>query len=317
VSFRSVGASFEGRVEVDGGHGTMSFVKEDLGQFKTPTLRDIARRPPYMHDGGFKTLKDVVAYYRDGGTPNANLSPHIRPVKLTDAEIDDIVTFLEEGLTSYERPGLGEVPKDRPAEVSTKILAVNGRPMRALSVRVVPFGDRFRGAPRTVREQVFETDRAGKFTFSYPPTTHVTLVANGYELGLGRAIPDYVSNVTLVATPLDKISMRFRVLDQKQAAPKRILVKPNTRSSATVEFKRASRISAREYLYVASVQKGVSGTKRCQVSVDRNGRLQRLGMFVVNLDGGATEPIDERGLRRNVARFIPTTVANPTRRGRR
>ncbi len=38
---------------------------------------------------------------------------------------------------------------------------------------------------------------------------------------------------------------------------------------------------------------------------------KRFGMFVVNLSGGAPEPIDGRGLRSNVARFIQSTVANP------
>ncbi|MDO9103539.1 MAG: cytochrome c peroxidase [Methylovulum sp.] len=77
----------------------------DLGAFKTPTLRNIALTAPYMHDGSLKTLKEVVAHYNNGGvTPadapvNAFLSGGIRPLALTDAQIDDLVAFME-ALTS-------------------------------------------------------------------------------------------------------------------------------------------------------------------------------------------------------------------------
>ncbi|MGR9085995.1 MAG: cytochrome-c peroxidase [Gammaproteobacteria bacterium] len=79
----------------------------DMGAFKTPTLRNIARTAPYMHDGSLKTLKDVVSHYNNGGvTPagakvNDFLSGGIRPLNLTDAEIDDLVAFLG-ALTSPE-----------------------------------------------------------------------------------------------------------------------------------------------------------------------------------------------------------------------
>lgn len=43
---------------------------DDLGAFKTPTLRDIARTEPYMHDGSLKTLADVVEHYSNGGVGN-------------------------------------------------------------------------------------------------------------------------------------------------------------------------------------------------------------------------------------------------------
>jgi len=83
----------------------------EIGAFKTPTLRNIALTAPYMHDGSLKTLKDVVLHYNNGGvTPagaiaNAHLSGGIRPLNLSDAQIDDLVAFLE-SLTSarYAKP---------------------------------------------------------------------------------------------------------------------------------------------------------------------------------------------------------------------
>ena len=56
---------------------------EDRGAFKTPTLREVARTAPYMHDGSLATLDAVVNFYSDGGRRNPNLDPEIRPLRLT------------------------------------------------------------------------------------------------------------------------------------------------------------------------------------------------------------------------------------------
>ena len=76
----------------------------DRGSFKTPTLREIARTAPYMHDGREKTLEDVVNYYVKGGEPNDQLDEEIFPLKLTDQDKADLVTFLKEGLSSDKYP---------------------------------------------------------------------------------------------------------------------------------------------------------------------------------------------------------------------
>ena len=64
------------------------------GAFKTPTLRDAARRPPYMHDGSLRTLAEVVELYDRGGAPNPGLSPELVALGLTAAERQDLVAFL-------------------------------------------------------------------------------------------------------------------------------------------------------------------------------------------------------------------------------
>jgi cytochrome c peroxidase len=80
---------------------------DDLGSFKTPTLRNIAVTAPYMHDGSLATLRDVVVHYNNGGVTvegnpvNDFLSGGIRPLNLTDEEIDALVAFME-ALTSPE-----------------------------------------------------------------------------------------------------------------------------------------------------------------------------------------------------------------------
>jgi cytochrome c peroxidase len=72
---------------------------EDVGAFKTPTLRDVELTTPYMHDGSEKTLLDVVRFYNRGGERNPALDNRIRPLQLTDAEMNDLVEFMR-ALTS-------------------------------------------------------------------------------------------------------------------------------------------------------------------------------------------------------------------------
>lgn len=80
---------------------------DDLGSFKTPTLRNVAATAPYMHDGSLDTLLEVVLHYNNGGVTdegdpvNDFLSGGIRPLGLTDEQIDALVAFME-SLTSPE-----------------------------------------------------------------------------------------------------------------------------------------------------------------------------------------------------------------------
>ncbi len=76
-------------------------VIRDIGKFRTPTLRNIERTAPYMHDGSIKNLNEVVEYYNRGGDKNRFLDPAIFPLHLTDQEKIDLVEFLK-ALTSPE-----------------------------------------------------------------------------------------------------------------------------------------------------------------------------------------------------------------------
>ncbi len=88
----------------DTGREAISGLGGDRGSFKTPTLREIARTAPYMHDGSLKTLADVVEHYAKGGVPNEWLDEEIFPLKLSDQDKKDLVTFMEEGLSSESYP---------------------------------------------------------------------------------------------------------------------------------------------------------------------------------------------------------------------
>ncbi len=80
---------------------------DDMGAFKTPTLRNIAKTAPYMHDGSLKTLIEVVEWYNFGGKLNPDdpdtpfLDGGIRPLNLSGQQVLDLVAFMK-ALTSPE-----------------------------------------------------------------------------------------------------------------------------------------------------------------------------------------------------------------------
>jgi cytochrome c peroxidase len=65
------------------------------GNFKTPTLREVAQTAPYMHDGSLKTLEDVVEFYDKGGNVNPGLDSELRPLRLTADEKRELGAFLK------------------------------------------------------------------------------------------------------------------------------------------------------------------------------------------------------------------------------
>lgn len=73
----------------------------DLARFKVPTLRNIALTAPYMHDGSLSSLQQVVRHYNSGGENHPHKSTFIRPLGLSDIEINELVAFLE-SLTDFQ-----------------------------------------------------------------------------------------------------------------------------------------------------------------------------------------------------------------------
>jgi cytochrome c peroxidase len=78
----------------DPGRFALTGKNEDRGAFKTPTLRDVARTAPYMHDGSLATLEDVIDFYDRGGRPNPNLDPEVRQLRLSSEERRGLAAFL-------------------------------------------------------------------------------------------------------------------------------------------------------------------------------------------------------------------------------
>jgi cytochrome c peroxidase len=94
--FHNTGAEINGEGDfTDLGRFGQTKLEADRGEFKTPTLRNVALTAPYMHDGSLKTLKDVVDFYVGGGNSNPDLDKQMKPLKLSAQDRADLVTFLE------------------------------------------------------------------------------------------------------------------------------------------------------------------------------------------------------------------------------
>lgn len=109
--FHNLGVPQVGPREEDLGRYYVTQAERDKGAFKTPTLRSISETAPYMHDGAFKTLEEVINFLDQGGGPNPYLSPLVKPLGLTDDEKGDLLSFLK-ALTGetipFEFPALPE-----------------------------------------------------------------------------------------------------------------------------------------------------------------------------------------------------------------
>jgi cytochrome c peroxidase len=101
--FHNVGTKHVGPLAVDHGRMNVTSNPNDMHAFKTPTLRNIAITPPYMHDGVFSTLEQVVEFYNKGGENKPHKSPKIFPLNLTDEEKANLVAFMKT-LTSEHLP---------------------------------------------------------------------------------------------------------------------------------------------------------------------------------------------------------------------
>ena len=76
-----------------------------------PTLRDVARRGPYMHDGALATLSDVIDLYDRGGIDRPSRSPHIVKLGLSARDKADLIAFLETLTSTPERTTVPTLPR--------------------------------------------------------------------------------------------------------------------------------------------------------------------------------------------------------------
>lgn len=85
-------------VFTDQGQGGITGLPQDMGLFKTPTLRNVAASAPYMHDGRFATLEQVIEHYNSGGHPSPTISPFMKftqgGLSLTPEKKAQLLAFL-------------------------------------------------------------------------------------------------------------------------------------------------------------------------------------------------------------------------------
>jgi cytochrome c peroxidase len=91
------------QVKEDLGRYLVTKEEKDRGAFKTPTLRNVAQRDPYMHNGAFHALEEIIDFYDQGGGASARKSPLVQPLALTAAEKRDLLEFLQ-ALTGEVQP---------------------------------------------------------------------------------------------------------------------------------------------------------------------------------------------------------------------
>ncbi len=93
--FHNLGVPQVGPLKEDLGRYMVTRAERDKGAFKTPTLRSIQETAPYMHDGAFRTLEEVIDFFDQGGGKNSHLSEIIKPLGLQPEEKVDLVEFLK------------------------------------------------------------------------------------------------------------------------------------------------------------------------------------------------------------------------------
>jgi cytochrome c peroxidase len=83
------------QVTEDLGRYLVTKEEQDKGAFKTPTLRNVTQRDPYMHNGVFQSLEDILDFYDRGGGAVSGKSPLIQPLGLTAQDKRDLLAFLQ------------------------------------------------------------------------------------------------------------------------------------------------------------------------------------------------------------------------------
>ena len=93
--FHNTGVAWRDGRFADDGRYSVTKQEKDRGAFKTPTLREVARTAPYMHDGSVQTLDEVIDYYDRGGNRNSHLDPELHPLRLSPDEKRSLIAFLK------------------------------------------------------------------------------------------------------------------------------------------------------------------------------------------------------------------------------
>lgn len=98
VGARQLGPGFQGTPHEDLGRWVATRIDADRYRFRTPTLRNVTLTAPYMHSGGYASLRDVVEFFARGGGDHPRVPAErleVEPLDLTEREVDDLIAFLE------------------------------------------------------------------------------------------------------------------------------------------------------------------------------------------------------------------------------
>ncbi len=184
-SFRNIGLRPS---EEDGGRAEVTGLASETGRFRTPSLRNVGLRSPYMHNGRLATLEEVVEFYNRGGDFDDNKDVgFISPLGLTAEEKSDLVVFLKNQFTDSRVEAEAGPLFDRPMlySESARVPEISGTGTAGAGgvvPQVVAIEPPFSGNP--------------SFTvglFDAPPGVQAVLVIDEADPGMGPAIPSSAS----------------------------------------------------------------------------------------------------------------------------
>lgn len=177
-----------GRAEIEGGEPYER-------AFKVPTLRNVAITAPYMHNGSFDTLAQVIEFYSGGGGPGvgmelANLDDKIRPFTLSGQEESDLIAFLHALTDESDKPEIPETvpsglqPVTSLANRSPEMAAFEAPPRVRRELNVVRDGSLLRVSPGMLIQDAIDAANPGDVIEIEPGVYHETLTLDVSDLTL-------------------------------------------------------------------------------------------------------------------------------------
>lgn len=117
--YHNIGVDWD-RQRIDLGRYLVTFLQRDIGAFKTPTLREVARTAPYMHDGSMASLDEVIEFYNKGGIANPFLDSEMRRLKLT---MEQVLDLYDKQTTTNNPPKQSVIKLDLTQQDKTDLVA--------------------------------------------------------------------------------------------------------------------------------------------------------------------------------------------------
>lgn len=145
-SFRNTGVR---PVQEDPGRFTVTRRNQDRGRFKVPSIRNVALRGPFFHNGRFATLNDVISFYARGGDSNDNKDRRIRPFRINQGQRNDLIAFFNSltdprvagSLPPFDRPTLYSESINVPTPYGSATRGTGGRAPRVVALEPANIGN--------------------------------------------------------------------------------------------------------------------------------------------------------------------------------